>query len=75
MMQVVECTDEPERADYNPKPSVASHAMSAKDVDRIYPPPSNELMYRQSIGFVDASPETGQVYPGFPIEVPELESE
>jgi FtsP/CotA-like multicopper oxidase with cupredoxin domain len=75
MMQVVECTDESERADYNPRAAVASHAMDAAEVDQIYPPPSIELMYRQGVGFVDPSPETGQVYPGFPHDPPVLEAE
>jgi hypothetical protein len=30
-------------------------------------------MYRQSMSFVDSSPELGQVFPGFPLDVPTLE--
>lgn len=70
MMQTVECTDDPARADWNPRRRVASHAMSGADVDALYPPPSLELMYRQSMCFVDPSPGNGQVYPGFELEVP-----
>ena len=70
MMQTMECTNDPARADWNPRRRVASHAMSGPDVDAIYPPPSLELMYRQSMSFVDPSPGTGQVYPGFELEVP-----
>ena len=29
-------------------------------------------MYRQSLSFVDGSPELGQQFPGFPLEVPRL---
>jgi hypothetical protein len=29
-------------------------------------------MYRQNLSFVDASPEVGQVFPGFPIVAPKL---
>jgi hypothetical protein len=46
--------------------------MSAADVSAIYPAPSLDLMYRQSLSFVDASPELGQEFPGFPLEVPRL---
>jgi hypothetical protein len=31
------------------------------------------LMYQQSLTFVDPNPELGQVFPGFPLEVPALE--
>ena len=72
MMQVMECTDEAAEADYNPRRSVATGAMSGAEVDRIYPKPSPELMYRQNISFVDPSPTTGQVYPGFEVDLPTL---
>ena len=42
-------------------------------MNAIYPPPSPEVMYRQNLSFVDSSPELGQVFPGFPIDVPTLE--
>ncbi|HZD05096.1 MAG TPA: multicopper oxidase domain-containing protein, partial [Longimicrobiales bacterium] len=71
MMQVVECTAAAAQADYNPRSRVASHGMSGAEVDRIYPRPSLDLSYRQNIGFVDASPGTGQVYPGFDPDPPE----
>ncbi|HSR42473.1 MAG TPA: multicopper oxidase domain-containing protein, partial [Longimicrobiales bacterium] len=72
MMQVMECTDRAADADYNPRRRVASHGMSGADVDRIYPKPSAELRYRQNLAFVDPSPTTGQVYPGFEVELPKL---
>jgi hypothetical protein len=53
---------------------VAAHGVSAEDVSAIYPPPSRELRYRQNLTFVDASPSCGQVFPGFDIVVPTLES-
>lgn len=71
MMQTIECTDRASDADPNPRSRVASHDMPGSQVDRIYPKPSPELMYRQNLGFVDPSPDTGQVYPGFEIDVPE----
>ena len=37
------------------------------------PPPAADVMYRQNLSFVDSSPELGQVFPGFPIDVPTLE--
>ena len=46
--------------------------MPAEEVNAIYPPPSLELMYRQSMRFVDSNPELGQVYPGFDLVVPKL---
>ena len=46
---------------------------SVDDVNAIYPPPSRELMYRQSMSFVDSSPELGQVFPGFPLDMPTVE--
>ncbi len=70
MMQTMECTDDPRRADYSPRRRVATHGMSGPEVDAVYPPPSLELMYRQSMCFVDPSPDMGQVYPGFPLEAP-----
>jgi len=72
MMQAVEVVARPDEANYHPRTRVTSHAMSADDVNAIYPPPSRDLMYRQSLSFVDSDPEFGQVFPGFPIEVPKL---
>jgi FtsP/CotA-like multicopper oxidase with cupredoxin domain len=73
MMQAVESVARAESANYNQRTRVASHAMSVDDVNAIYPPPSRELMYRQSMSFVDSSPELGQVFPGFPLAVPTVE--
>ncbi len=64
MMQAVTAVARPEQANYHPRTRVASPAMSADDVSAIYPPPSLDLMYRQSLTFVDSSPELGQVFPG-----------
>jgi hypothetical protein len=38
----------------------------------VYPPPSLKLMYKQSLSFIDANPELGQEFPGFPLDVPRL---
>jgi hypothetical protein len=73
MMQAVSAVTQPQDANYLPRPRVATHAMGTDEINAIYPPPSRELMYRQSLTFVDSSPDVGQVYPGFPIEVPTLE--
>ncbi len=72
MMQMVETVPRVEDANYNPRTRVAAHAMPAHDVSTIYPPPSLELMYRQNLSFVDSNPELGQVFPGFPLDVPKL---
>ena len=73
MMQAVESVARAESANYNPRTRVASHEMSVDDVNAIYPLPSRELMYRQSMSFVDSSPELGQVFPGFSLDVPTVE--
>lgn len=72
MMQAVATVARAVEANYNPRSRVASHAMSSATVSEIYPAPSLELMYKQSLCFNDSSPELGQVYPGFEIEVPKL---
>ena len=73
MMQAVSAVARPEDANYRPRSRVATHAMGGDEVNAIYPAPSRELMYRQSLMFIDSSPDVGQVYPGFPLEVPKLE--
>jgi len=73
MMQAVASVARAQATNYKPRARVASHTMPADDVNAIYPPPSLALMYRQSMTFVDASPELGQVFPGFPLEVPSIE--
>jgi hypothetical protein len=72
MMQAVAAVATAEDANYVARSRVASPTMSAEAVDAIYPRPSLELMYRQSMCFVDSSPELGQVYPGFDLDVPKL---
>lgn len=72
MMQAVAAVARPEEANYNPRARVASPAMASSEVTQIYPAPSLELMYTQSLCFNDSSPEVGQVYPGFELDVPKL---
>ncbi len=72
MMQTMAAVARVEDANYNPRAAVASATMSPEEVTRIYPRPSPELMYRQNLSFVDANPETGQVFPGFELEIPRL---
>ena len=72
MMQAVETVPRARDANYRARTRVASHGMSADEVNAIYPPAGLELMYRQSMQFIDSSPELGQVFPGFPVDVPTL---
>jgi FtsP/CotA-like multicopper oxidase with cupredoxin domain len=74
MMQEVECTGDPSRANYHVRERVASHSMSGAEVDAIYPKPSLELMYRQNLSFVDVSEVGVQEYPGFELGVPKLDA-
>jgi hypothetical protein len=41
--------------------------MPADEVDRIYPRPSLDVMYRQNMSFVDPNELGEEVYPGFPL--------
>ena len=59
-------------ANPNPKPAVATHAMTEEQVNAIYPRPSMEVSYRQSMTFEDPNPGTGQSFPGFELEMPVL---
>ena len=70
--QEVECVRNPERANYNGRTMVARHDMSAEEVNRIYPPPSPEISFRQNMSFIDPNTLGYQEYPGFDIEVPEF---
>ena len=72
MMQAVQVVPQAAAANYRPRTRVASHGMALADVDAIYPPPSLDLMYLQSLSFVDSNPELGQQFPGFPLDVPKL---
>jgi hypothetical protein len=72
MMQAVSAVPRAEEANYHPRTRVVSHAMPTAEVDAVYPPPSRELMYRQSLSFEDTSPDVGQVYPGFALVPPTL---
>jgi FtsP/CotA-like multicopper oxidase with cupredoxin domain len=72
MMQGVAAVARAEEANYRPRTRAASHSMTSEEVSAIYPAPSLDLMYRQNLSFVDASPEVGQVFPGFPIVAPKL---
>jgi len=72
MMQEVECVAAAAQANAHPRAQVASHAMTDAEVSDIYPRPSVEIGYRQGLSFVDPNPGTGQVFPGFELEVPKL---
>jgi hypothetical protein len=46
--------------------------MSGDALDAVYARPSLDLMYGQSMRFVDASPELRQAFPGFPLHAPQF---
>jgi len=72
MMHEVECVATPGASDAHPADRVARHDMSADEVSALYPRPPLEVAYRQGLSFVDPNPHTGQVFPGFDLEVPKL---
>jgi hypothetical protein len=55
-----------------PKEEVASFDATEEEVNAVYPRPSLETSYLQSISFVDPNPGTGQIFPGFEVTVPEF---
>ena len=59
MMQEVECVASAASARANPRTAVASHAMTDAEVSAIYPRPSAEVAYRQSVSFVGSEPRHG----------------
>ena len=72
MMQEVECVASAAGCNAHPRDRVAAHGMSDAEVSAIYPRPSAEIGYLQSVSFVDPNPHTGQVFPGFELTVPKL---
>jgi len=72
MMQEVECVASAASCNANPRARVANHGMTEAEVNAIYPRPSVEIAYRQGLSFEDPNPVTGQVFPGFELEVPTL---
>jgi hypothetical protein len=72
MMQEVESVPRAAGSDYRPRPRVASGDIESAEVSAIYPRPSLEMAYKQTLSFVDPNPTTGQVFPGFEFEVPQL---
>ena len=73
MMQAMECVDDPREVNYRSRSRVVERGMDGPEVDRIYPRPSEEVMYRQNLRFVDPNELGGQVYPGFPLTPRTLE--
>jgi FtsP/CotA-like multicopper oxidase with cupredoxin domain len=73
MMQQVTCVDRAERADYRPRRAVADPLARGSEIDAIYPKPSRDLMYRQTMSFIDPNEVGFQRFPDFPLEVPRLE--
>ena len=74
MMQEVECTDDASRVNYRTRNRVASPSMTGAAVDAIYPKPSLDLMYRQNLSFVDMYEGRLFEFPGFELDIPELDS-
>jgi hypothetical protein len=72
MMQEVECVATAASCNANPRQRVAGHELAEDEVNAIYPRPSVEIAYRQGLSFVDPNPNTGQIFPGFEIEMPKL---
>jgi len=72
MMQEVECVASATSCNANSRDRVASHGMTDAEVSALYPRPSVEIAYRQGLSFVDPNPSTGQVYPGFELQIPKL---
>ena len=70
MMTVVEVTPFEDQTNFVAKNKVASPKATARQVSNIYPRPSPEEAYTQSIAFDDPNASTGQQYPGFPVEPP-----
>ena len=74
MMQQVRCSDDPAMANYRVRESTSEHGMTGREVDAIYPKPSRELMYRQNLSFVELNEIGPFEYPGFELEIPELDT-
>src|SRR5205085_12274145 len=72
MMQEVECVASAASCNANPRARAAGHDMPEAEVNAIYPRPSVEIAYRQGLSFVDPNPGTGQIFPGFELEIPKL---
>jgi hypothetical protein len=74
MMQAVETVPTANSANYVPRYAVASHDMSPEEVDELYPTASKDLgkAWVDSMTFIDSDPNTGQVFPGFPVTPPEI---
>jgi hypothetical protein len=73
MMQAMECTDDASKVNYRTRQRVASHDMDSAEVDRIYPRPTLEQMYRQNFSYVDPCRIGGHEFPGFELPIPEFE--
>jgi hypothetical protein len=73
MMQEVECVASAAACNAIPRERVASHDMNDDEVSALYPRPSVEIAYRQGLSFRDPNPSMGQAYPGFEIDVPQLD--
>jgi FtsP/CotA-like multicopper oxidase with cupredoxin domain len=72
MMQEVECVASAASSNALPRTHVAALGMTEAEVTAIYPRPSAEIGYLQSMSFVDPNQHTGQVFPGFELTVPRL---
>lgn len=74
MMQEVETVTRAADSNYHPRTRVATSGLTSEQVSEIYPRPPLEMAYKQTLSFIDPNPTTGQIFPGFEIDVPRLES-
>jgi FtsP/CotA-like multicopper oxidase with cupredoxin domain len=77
MMHVVEATPFVDESNYRASRQVAPSTLpdtetAYEQVGEIYPRPTADEAYVDSMRFVDPDPSTGQVYPGFDVVPPKL---
>ena len=75
MMQAVECVRARRGRELQRRGHASpSHAMTGDEVNAIYPPPSSGADVPAEPVVRGPEPGTGQVFPGFPLEVPAIEA-
>jgi len=74
MMQQIRCVDDASKVNYRVRQKAAEHGMSGSEVDSIYPNPSLATMYMQNLTFIEPNEISYQEFPGFELEVPELDA-
>ena len=74
MMQQIRCFDDASKVNYQVRTRTAEPGMLGSDVDKIYPKPSLATMYKQNLTYIEPNELSYQVFPGFELELPELDS-